>query len=111
MKIPDYLHSKIEAEKVSLMLLGGLSEAEAERRAVAKVKADEAAKPKTQPATSTSPKVSHPVDTEAAKDGAWFRARMLEPLNVEITGILAEGDWADYNDEQLEELVKSWGFA
>jgi hypothetical protein len=84
-KISDHLHSKIEGLRVSYMLLAGMSEVDAERKAIQEVKAEQAkAKPnkvpnKVQPTTPTS---SH-VDSETKRAAVECR---------------------------LAELVEQWGF-
>jgi hypothetical protein len=97
---------------MDLTLLGGMSRADAEAKAVVEVAKELKLKslPKLPDATSTLPS-NHHVDADAAKDGAWVRAKLLEPLNVEITGIYEEGDLAGMSDDDLRAFCEKSGIA
>jgi hypothetical protein len=94
-----------------LIMFQGLDRDAAEARAISEVAKEYQLAPTSIPdlpkATSAR---SRAVDSQTKIDADFVRARLLEPLGVEITGIYAEGDIADFTDEQLEQLVKDWGF-
>jgi hypothetical protein len=101
----------IESKVTDYILLGGLSRDEATTKAIAQVAKEYQLSPTSIPELpKATPARSRAVDSQTKIDADFTRGRLLEPLGVEITGIYAEGDFADYTDEQLEALVKEWGF-
>jgi hypothetical protein len=103
----------IQSKVIDYTLLGGLSRPDAEAKAVKAVAADLKLNklPKLPKEATSSPKPGHVDDAQVKADAAYMRQVLLQPLNVEITGIYAEGDIADFTDEQLEQAVKDFGFA
>jgi hypothetical protein len=93
-----------------LILFGGLSRDEATAKAIAQVAKEYQLSPTSLPDLPKAPARSRAVDAQTKIDADFVRTRLLEPLNVEITGFYEEGDLADFTDEQLEALVKEWGF-
>jgi hypothetical protein len=106
MKIPEHLHSQIEGLRATFMLLQGMSAADATRKAISEVKAAEQAKPKTQPATSTAPKVSRPVDAETKRDADFVRNALLRDFDVDVLE-----DLADMSDDDLRNYAEESGIA
>jgi hypothetical protein len=101
-KLTDSARRKIEGLKVNYMLLGKLSEADATRKAIQEVKAEEATKPKAQP--STSPKVSHPVSAETKRDADFVRNALMQDFPIELIE-----DLADMSDEDLRRFAEKSG--
>jgi hypothetical protein len=96
-----------------LILFQGLDRDAAEARAISEVAKDLKLTP-TSLASSITPTATTYVDAdcdaEAKRVGAEVRRILLSDLNVEITGVMAEGDFGEYTDEMLADLVKQWGF-
>jgi molybdopterin-biosynthesis enzyme MoeA-like protein len=102
------IQSKID----TFILLGGLSRDDATTKAIAQVAKEYQLSPTSIPELpKATPARGRVVDAQIRADAAFMREYLTRPLGVEITGIYAEGDIADFTDEQLEQVVKDLGFA
>jgi hypothetical protein len=104
--ISDKVNRDIEGEKVSLMLLQGLDADTAERRAIAKIAAEQKLTDITRQSTSP-PKVSQqPVDPETKQAADEFRRMMMQDFDISLIE-----DLHTYTDEMLVELLERDGLA
>jgi hypothetical protein len=82
------------------------SPAEIEEEAITEVAAELKLQPKSIKQSSSeaaTPTKAHSVDTQTKIDADWVRARLMEPLNVEI------GDLHEYDDARLRAFLKERG--
>jgi hypothetical protein len=93
----------IQSKVISYTLLGGMSRADAEAKAVKAVAADLKLNKLPKLPKEASPKPGHVDDAQIRADAAFMRQHLMQPLNIELDGL------AELSDDDISKLVDEWG--